>query len=335
MPNRPEAWTDDEQVRYSQEVSRYQIQWPLADPFAEAFHSLRMTGMFYCRSELTAPWGLSMPPMPGSLWFHAVTAGRCTLEADDSAPITLSPGAFSLITQGTGHILRTEHATETPNVLDVPHEMVSERYALLRYGGGGQGCTLICGVVRLDHQVAQDLLRVLPPVLHADAFSESQAEWMASALKLMAFEAREISTGGETVITRLADILVIQAIRSWLARDPAATTGWLGALQHRQVGRALAHIHREPQQNWTVATLAEKAGMSRSAFAVRFQTLVGQSPMQYVTAVRLKIADQLLHAGNGLTIGEVAGKLGYQSEAAFHRVFKRKRGLSPGAARRG
>jgi len=334
MPIRPKLWTLELRVRYIEFVSRYQIEWPVADPFAEAFHSLRMTGLFYCRSELTAPWGLWMPPMPGSLWFHAVTAGRCTLAVDGTASITLAPGAFTLITQGTGHFLRTEKSAETPNVLDIPHEMVSERYALLRHGGGGEACTLICGVVRLDHHVAQDLLRVLPPVIHADAFSESQTEWMASALKLMAFEAREISTGGETVITRLADILVIQAIRSWLARDPAATTGWLGALQDRQVGRALALIHRQPEHAWTVASLAQNTGMSRSAFAMRFRALVGQSPLQYLTAVRLRIADQLLNADKRLTVGELAGKLGYQSEAAFHRVYKRKRGVSPGEARR-
>jgi AraC-like DNA-binding protein len=153
-------------------------------------------------------------------------------------------------------------------------------------------------------------------------------------------EDKELRPGGETVITRLADILVIQAIRSWIAQDPSAQTGWLGALRDKQVGRAITLIHRDPARAWTVASLAAEVAMSRSAFAARFTELVGEPPMHYVARWRMHVARWRMHVAlaslreDGATLGEVAMRLGYQSEAAFSRAFKRFIGVSPGSVRR-
>jgi AraC-like DNA-binding protein len=155
-----------------------------------------------------------------------------------------------------------------------------------------------------------------------------------STLRFMAAEAREPRPGGETVITRLADVLVILAIRAWIEQDPLARTGWLGALRDRQIGRAITLIHRDPARAWTVANLASEIAMSRSAFAARFTALVGEPPMHYVTRWRMLVALTWLKE-EGATIGELALRLGYQSEAAFSRAFKRFTGTSPGAIRRG
>ncbi|MEZ4571760.1 MAG: AraC family transcriptional regulator [Thermomicrobiales bacterium] len=138
--------------------------------------------------------------------------------------------------------------------------------------------------------------------------------------------------GSETIVTRLADILVVQAIRAWIEQDPAARSGWLGALQRPQVGRAIAMIHREPARDWTVASLASEVAMSRSAFAARFSEMTGEPPMQYVTGWRMQLAEIGLRE-DGATVGELA-QLGYRSEAAFSRAFKRHSGVSPGTARR-
>ena len=156
---------------------------------------------------------------------------------------------------------------------------------------------------------------------------------MQSTLRLMAVEARELRPGGEAVITRLGDILVVQAIRSWLETDAAARTGWLGALQDRQIGRALALIHREPSRAWTVASLADELAMSRSAFAARFTELVDEPVMQYVTRWRMQVAVNSLKE-EGATVAELANRLGYRSEAAFARAFKRVVGVPPGAVKR-
>jgi AraC-like DNA-binding protein len=149
----------------------------------------------------------------------------------------------------------------------------------------------------------------------------------------MAAEARQMNTGGEAVITRLGDILVIQAIRAWMASNPAAAKGWLGALQDPKIGRVIARIHRDPARAWTVAALAREAGMSRSAFAARFTERVGEPAMQYVTRWRMYVAVDVLSEENA-TVTELTSRLGYSSEAAFSRAFKRIVGDSPGAFRR-
>jgi AraC-like DNA-binding protein len=307
--------------------------WAPADPLGEALHSLRMNGAFYCRSELSAPWGLTLPPMPGYIWFHAPTSGSCVLETGGDRPTLLRPGDFALVPHGEGHVLRSDADAPAPHILDLERELVSDRYELLRHGGGGSHSLLICGAVRFEHPAGRNLVQILPPAIHLEGSGSAGLEWMQRTLGLMADEARTLRPGGEAVITRLADILVVQAVRSWLERDPAARTGWLGALQDRQVGRAIALIHREPERPWTVASLARELAMSRSAFAARFTELVGEPVMHYVARWRMQVAlGSLTH--EDATVAELAARLGYRSAAAFARAFKRVMGVPPGAVRR-
>jgi AraC-like DNA-binding protein len=308
--------------------------WAPADPLGEALHSLRMNGAFYCRSELSAPWGLTLPPMPGYLWFHVPTSGETLLEPENAVPALLRPGDFALVPHGDGHALRSDAGAPAPGILDLERELVSDRYELLRHGGGGAPTILICGAVRFDHPAARDLVEILPPVIHLASAGSPQLDWLQATLRLMAAEAKELRPGGEAVITRLADVLVVQAIRSWLETDPAARTGWLGALQDRQIGRAIALIQREPARRWTVDSLARELAMSRSAFAARFTELVGEPVMHYVARWRMQIAVDSLREGNA-SVAELASRLGYRSEAAFARAFKRITGVPPGAVRRG
>jgi AraC-like DNA-binding protein len=239
------------------------------------------------------------------MMFHVVTAGQCWLEVEGANSCHLRPGDLALVPHGEGHRLVGAAGVTAVKLFDSPRELVSDRYEILRHGGGGESTTVICGVVR----------------------------WIQSTLRFMAAEARELRPGGETVITRLADILVIQAIRSWIARDPAAQTGWLGALRDQQIGRAIALVHRDPARNWTVASLAMAVGMSRSAFAARFSQLVGEPAVRYVTRWKMHAALMWLKEENA-ALSEIASRLGYESEAAFSRAFKRFVGISPGAARR-
>jgi AraC-like DNA-binding protein len=307
--------------------------WAPTDPLGEALHFLRMNGAFYCRSELSEPWGMTMMPMPGYVWFHVVTSGRVWLEAGEADATLLGRGDLGLVPHGEGHVLRSEPGVPAPGILELEREEISDRYEILRHGGGGAPTTLICGAVRFDHPAARTLVEILPPLLHVEGSSSPQADWMEGTLRLMAAEARELRPGGEAVITRLGDILVIQAIRSWLETDPAAQTGWLGALKDPQVGRAISLIHRDPARAWTVASLADELAMSRSAFSARFTELVDESVMQYVTRWRMQVAVNLLKE-HGATIAELASRLGYRSEAAFARAFKRVIGVPPGAVKR-
>jgi len=237
------------------------------DPLGEALHFLRMSGIIYCRSEFTAPWGLALPAMEGYLMFHFVTSGRCWLEVEGAERRLLQPGDLALVPHGQGHRLASAPGIPAAKLFDLPRQQVSERYEILRHGGGGAATSLVCGAVCFDHPAAHRLVKLLPSMICIEASSSPQMEWINSTLRFMAAEAKEPRPGGETVITRLADILVIQAIRSWIDQDPAAQTGWLGALQDSQIGRAISLIHRDPARAWTVASLATEVAMSRSAFA--------------------------------------------------------------------
>jgi AraC-like DNA-binding protein len=307
--------------------------WNRADPLGEVLHYLRMTSTFYSRCEFSAPWGLVLPPFDDTMMFHVVTAGRCWLEVEGEEPVLLQPGGLALVPHGGGHRLASEPGIDGPHLFDIPREDISERYEVIRQGGGGPATRLICGTARFDHPAARRLAGILPRVINIEATESPELGWVQSTLHFIAAEARELRPGGETVITRLADILVIQAIRAWIERDPAARTGWLGALRDPQIGRAITLIHREPARDWSVASLASEVAMSRSAFAARFADLTGEPPMQYVTRWRMLLA-QIWLEEDGATVGELASRLGYRSEAAFSRAFKRYQGVSPGAVRR-
>jgi AraC-like DNA-binding protein len=306
---------------------------PNADPLGEALHFLRMSGTLYCRSEFTAPWGLDLPPLPNSVMFHIVTRGACWIEIEGVPPSNLTVGAFALVPHGRGHRLVSEPGARAVGLFDVPTAHISERYDVLTQGGGGAPTTLICGAVQFDHPAAADLVRMLPPLIAIDSWRSPELEWMRTTLGLMASEASQLRAGGETVITRLADIMVIQAIRVWLAERADSAPGWLAALRDPQIGQAIRQVHRSPQDRWTVDAMARAAGMSRSAFAARFSLLVGEPAMRYVARWRMYVAMAALRHERA-SVAAVAEQVGYESEAAFSRAFKRIIGRWPGEVRR-
>ncbi|HUG25713.1 AraC family transcriptional regulator, partial [Piscinibacter sp.] len=302
-------------------------------PLGAALHGLLMSGTFYCRSELSAPWGTTLPVLPDCVMFHAVVAGQCWLAVDGAAPMLLQPGHFALVPHGQGHRLMSEPGVATPPLFDLPCEMLSERYEVRRHDGGGAPTLLLCGAMHFDRPAARRMVSLLPSQIVVQTAEMGGAGRWQAVLQWMGEEARALHPGGEAVLTRLADVLVIQAIRHWMQRDPAARTGWLGALQDPRIGRALAAVHRDPARAWTLAALAGEAAMSRSAFASRFLRLLGVPPMHYLAQWRMELANARLHEG-GVSIAALAAELGYQSEAAFNRAFKRHTGTTPGAVAR-
>lgn len=219
----------------------------LTDPLGETLHLLRLNGSFYCRSELTAPWGVEMPAFDGYMMFHIVTAGHCWLEVEGEAPRLLQQGSLTLVPRGNGHRIRSSPEVTVEPLFEIPVERVSERYEVMRHGDGAL-TQLTCGVVSFDHQAGQQLIAQLPGLLQIDSLNDEDDSWLQSSLRFIAREARELRPGGETVITHLADILIIQAIRSWIDTAPEANRGWLAALRDNHVGRALAAIHRQPEK---------------------------------------------------------------------------------------
>lgn len=303
------------------------------DPVAEALHALRMTGTFYCHSVLTAPFSVGIPEIADCLMFHAVTEGSCRLRSPTGEEYSLERGDLAVLPYSRGHVLFSGSSEKPVDLFEIPRELLSERFEILRYGGGGDPVRMICAAACFDHPAAHRVLDMLPGVLIVRGTGQRMRSDIENVLSLMANEARYLQPGGETVITRLADIVIIQAIRAWIAESGAANSGWLGALKDTRIGRALQVIHREPHRQWSVETLARSAGMSRSGFSARFTELVGEPPLQYVTRWRMELARSWLKRSDR-SIAEVAESLGYGSEAAFTRAFRRVSGETPGRFRR-
>lgn len=306
---------------------------PLADPLGEVLHMLRLTGTLYCRAEMTAPWGIIMPALVESMLFIIVTSGHAWLQVGNEPAQLVTQGSMVLLPLGSSCRLLSEPGTATQPLFDIPVEKVSNRYEILRHGGGGTMTRATAGVVQFDSVAAKRLLSLLPPVLRVDAWDGDTGIWLQSTLNLIGSEASALRPGGETVMTRLADILVIQAIRAWLDRAPEAHIGWLAALRDPQIGRSLALMHQQPERAWSVAKLASEAGMSRSAFAARFTQMTDQPVWQYLSQLRLHLA-RIRLARSREPIGLVAQQVGYHSEASFGRAFKQLFGVSPGAVRK-
>jgi AraC-like DNA-binding protein len=311
-----------------------QDPWAPRDALGEALYQVRMHGVFYSQTEAAEPWALELPPFGNCVTFHLVTRGGGWLEVEDETPVYLRAGDIALVPHGRGHWMRSSpDAPPTGRADELPQELVNEHFSLLRCGGDGPRSTLICGIVSFDQPAVGRLLDLLPAVIHIEGTDEGESR-IRDAIRMMTAELRQPRPGGEAVTTRLADILMIEAIRFWLASDPAARTGWLGALQDPQLGRAIAAVHKSPGHDWTVESLAREAAMSRSAFAARFTELVGEPAMRYVTRSRMDLARSRLQSGD-TTVAAMAADLGYQSEASFSRAFTRTVGASPGAVRRG
>ncbi|MDO6731632.1 AraC family transcriptional regulator [Marinovum sp. 2_MG-2023] len=306
---------------------------PIGDPLGEILHLLKLTGTFYCQSRLTAPWGITIPGFPEVMSFAVVIDGRAWLKVGDDAPFEIQKGDLVLMTKGTPINLYSDPEAPLMTLEELPIRKVTELYETVEFGGCGAACSIMYGLARLDHASSPMLMALLPDVLKIDPWEEDAGSWLQGTLRFIAREARELRPGGETVITRLADVVVIEAIRRWLTRSPDAHRGWLKAARDPQIGRAIVAIHRDPAAVWSVETLAQVAGMSRSAFAARFTTLVGTPAMQYLAEWRMNLARRSLRE-TAQPIANIAADLGYQSEPAFNRAFKRVFGTTPGQARR-
>ncbi len=299
-----------------------------ADPLGESLYLLRLNGSLYCQSELTAPWGITMPPLEGKMMFHIVMQGECRLSIPGHPSIHLTPGTLALVPQGEGHSIASSDEIVCRDLFDIPITSISERFEFLRYGGGGEQTLLTCGVVSFDHVAGARLIKQLPEVIRIAGSETELSQQLQGTIRFMAAEAASLRAGGETIMAHLADIIIIQAIRYWIEQAPEAQQGWIGALKDPKLGKALAAIHSQPAGAWTVDTLARTAGMSRSGFSARFTEVVGTTVKQYLTEWRMNLARARLLA-SPVPLGDLAEELGYQSEAAFSRAYKRIMGESP------
>lgn len=275
-----------------------------------------------------------MPQITDSVSFHLVTEGRCVLQIDGEEERQLQAGDLALVTQGRGHRLLSDPEVPGAERVDLlPQDYLGPQHSRLVHGGGGATSRLICGVVGFDEPAAREMARRLPVTLHIAGAQMAVHSRVLDSIRLMGEELASPMLGGEVVASRLADILVVQAVRVWFLTDPAARSGWFLALSDDRIGRSLQAIHLKPGAPWDVNGLAREARMSRSQFSERFTRLIGETPMAYLTRWRMDVARTRLTEGKA-TVAQVASEMGYHSEAAFHRAFSRLVGQTPGSFRR-
>ena len=302
------------------------------DVLTDILSTLRFKGSLYFRTDLSSPWSIYVPEKAGVARFHIVIRGQGWLHVEgrpNASPI--SNGDLAIVPHGAGHTILDDPTTPSRPLDDVLTETNYTGEGALIYGGGGSGTCLVCGEFSFADGVIHPLLTNLPPLLHVPGNESYNRTWLDSALGFIAHEAVAGKSGSTAIINRLSEIIFIQVIRAF-ADASHAKIPFLAALSNPQISQALAAIHARPAEYWTVEKLGRLVGMSRSAFSNRFSELVGMSPHQYLTLIRLQRAAFCLATTKDALIS-IAEGIGYQSEAAFSTAFKRHFGVRPGEYR--
>ena len=300
------------------------------DPLSEVLQDLRLSGVSYGRCELAKPWGISFPDQSAAR-FHFIGSGEAWLRTAGMEWTRLQAGDVALLPRGTRHELAHAARGATRPLEEFPLEEIGDRAYRLRGGGDGARALLFCCSVGFDEPALHPLLELMPPVLLVQG-ADSDAT-LRALLEAMQGEVLAERVGGATVLTRLADVVIAKVVRAWVENRKEEASGWLAAIRDPKIGRALAAIHRRPGEPWSVDALADIAHASRSIFSERFTSLVGVPAARYLARWRMHLASVWLQ-NERLSVAEVAERLGYESEAAFSRAFKRLRGVPPSALRR-
>jgi AraC-like DNA-binding protein len=297
------------------------------DPLTDVFTSMRVESVVYGRLEATAPWALRFEA-PSHAKFGIVQRGNCWLTVDGVEPVPLTGGDCYLLPRGDSFTLGDDPHTPARSFSEMT---APECGSVMRYGGGGAPASVIGGKFSFDGLSSRPLTDLLPPVIHIRA-DEARGRALQGTLQLLAAEITSPGPGSTVIVSRLADTLFVQAIRAHIASAGCMKSGWLRALGDPAIGTALKSMHDRIEHPWTVAELAMSAGMSRSAFAPRFKELVGETPLEYLTRWRMYQAGRLLRDGKR-KLFEVAHLVGYESDGAFNKAFKRVLGVTPGEYR--
>ena len=314
------------------------------DALSDVLRIVRLTGAVFMDAEFTDPWCIGEPSgvevciehMPGAqhvVIYHLVTEGKCDVAVPGGATATARTGDLIVIPGGESHALGSD--LSRPPVAGAP--LVVQRgpdeAPQVRYGGGGAVTRIICGYLACDTALFDTVLATLPRVMIVNMRDGPGAQWLASSIRFSLAESGAQRAGAATVLAKLSELMFVEAIRRHIESLPPEQTGWLAGLRDRFVGKALALMHAKPAFAWTVDELADRVGLSRSALAERFAALVGVPPAQYLTRWRLQLAADMLRSGRR-AVAAIAADVGYESEAAFNRAFKRELGTTPAAWRR-
>lgn len=326
------------------------------DTLSEVLRSVRLRGAVFLHIQGEEPWVAEAPPsrtlataiMPAvdhMIEYHVVTRGSCWGAVAGEQPVRLEAGDVILFPHGDAHVmssapgLRAVASVDRVPLLQLPQRPVfisvrGETPSLAEpHPGGTADATVVCGFFGCDLRPFNPLIESLPRLLHVRAADGDGQGWIEQFMHFALAEAHGRRPGSEALLERLSETMFVELVRRYLDRLPEGQTGWLAGLRDRYVGRALALLHDRPGEDWTIDVLAARAGLSRSALHERFAEFTGQPPMQYLAAWRMQVASGLL-TQTSATVASIALEVGYDSEAAFSRAFKRATGEPPAAWRR-
>ncbi len=316
------------------------------DVLSDVLREVRLTGVVYFDVHAGAPWvattpGASsicagvMPEFDHVIGFHIVLDGRGWAQLADSPQpaICLDAGDAVIIAGGHGHSMSSEPGKHVAPNLELYRRPASGTlpFVLHEFGGGGEKTRFVCGFLGCDARPYNPVLEALPPLLHVRR-SSAAGVLTFDLMRIALEESRQPRAGGETILAKISELMFLHAVRQHIDSLPAQSTGWLAALRDRHVSAALRAMHARPAQSWTLDTLANEANLSRTAFSLRFSEVMGMPAIQYLSKWRAQLAAGLLDR-QGLSIAQIAAKVGFGSEAAFNRAFKRLVGVPPGAWR--
>ena len=308
---------------------------PRADELSVLLGQIDVRSVVYCRSDLGAPWGLRVDGS-ATAKFHLVLNGRATLTLDEpgTAPAELSAGELALLPHGSGHLLRDGLDSSVRLLEHILAEAPAGAAERLEYGGNGPRTALLCGGFALASGLPENLLGLLPPLLVLDTAATGFSHWLEPTFALLRNEIASDAPGGPAMLAKLADVFLAEIVRRYLSSLDALTFSVpSAAASDPSVGAAIALLRAQPDAPWTVADLARKVGLSRTAFAARFRDLVGEPPVSYLARVRLSYAAGYLSATDK-TVRQIARMVGYSSEASLSKAFRRAFGRAPGEYRR-
>ena len=310
------------------------------DPLSEALSAMHMESSLLGIFNLAAPWAIVHPQLEGVVC-HIVAEGTCCYNPDDGSSVELNKGDFIAFPYGDPHTLASGPGLKgmpiAPLLSAIGHPLWTPQKQYLRpvrYWGDGLGAraTVIDLISAFPDPRRNPLLRALPRVIHIRAENLQVLSWLDFLLAMVASEASTSTPGYAAAVSRIADLIFIQAVRTYLDIHAGEARGWLRGLLHPRISRALQAIHHAPEKNWTVAQLAAEAGMSRTPFAREFLECLEQTPIHYLTEWRMHLA--LRRLAQGVPVSIVSDELGYASPISFARTFRRVVGTTPGTFRR-
>jgi len=310
------------------------------DVLSSFLSSVHLASEIYLSVELGAPWGVAFPDQPDRALFYVMSRGSCYLELEgESQPLPLVGGDVVMLPWGSPHTMRDRPTTPSTPVEQVVSIGTYDENGRFYYGGSGEKAALIVGRFRFENHAAIPLLTSMPRVIRMTHEEADAVPGLGAAIRLLSAEASSTLPGKEILMDRLADVLFVQILRAFVVheerqgRSYESRGGLLQALMDPELSKALTLMHGKPEHPWSVAELAERVGMSRSAFAARFKTKAGVGPLEHLTQWRVQKACEMLREGHK-SLDEIAWRVGYESAAAFSKAFKREMGMNPGAFRK-